>query len=49
MSVARVLDRANAIGAVGQYLKGLLDMEWAGVVVGLPYEEQISAVYRPVF
>lgn len=49
MNVTRVLDRANAIGAVGQYLKGLLDMEWAGVVMGLPYEEQISAVYRPVF
>ncbi|AKJ26314.1 putative RNA-dependent RNA polymerase [Magnaporthe oryzae virus 3] len=49
MIESTVDDRANAAGAVGQYLKGLLMEEWARVVVRLPYERQISAIYAPTY
>ncbi|BCH36651.1 RNA-dependent RNA polymerase [Aspergillus lentulus totivirus 1] len=49
MNHDRVSDRANATGAVGQYLKGLLDLDWCSGVIALPYAEQISAIYQPTY
>ncbi|AAK11656.1 putative RNA dependent RNA polymerase [Gremmeniella abietina RNA virus L1] len=41
--------RANEAGIVGQYLKGLLNMEWASGVMVLSFSQQISEVYKPTF
>jgi len=45
----QVDDRANAAGAIGQYLKELLDPVWAARIPLIPFSEQISAIYTPTY
>nr|AMZ84250.1 RNA-dependent RNA polymerase [Penicillium digitatum virus 1] len=49
MNNARVAERVAATGSLGVYLSRLLDPPWVDVVVRLPYDRQISAVYTPTF
>ncbi|ALN98256.1 RNA dependent RNA polymerase [Penicillium aurantiogriseum totivirus 1] len=46
---SRVDDRTNAAGPIGLFLRGLLDPTWIDQIIKLPYAEQISEVYKPMF
>ncbi|CAK02788.1 putative RNA dependent RNA polymerase [Epichloe festucae virus 1] len=47
MIESTVADRANAAGSVGRYLEALLPSEYTRVVSTLPFDHQVSFVYRP--